>query len=99
MSQSNDIVNLWTFFDEWGRCISSTHQRDSLYRFGHFDSCSPQYQDLKLALRAKTTQDPKEAAALIQTSFYRRNLGSDRKNSPTADIIWELKDTPGWDAE
>lgn len=99
MPQSNDTVNLSTFFDEWGRCISSTHQRDSFYRHGYFDSCSDQYQDLKLAMRAKVLSDPKEAEKLIATSFYRRNLGSDLMNSPTRGVIWEVKDNPGWDAE
>jgi len=98
MPQSNEIVNLWTFFDEWSRCISSRYQRDSLYRFGQFDNCSPQYKDLKLAVRAKMIGDEEQAKALVSETFYERNLGSNPKNSTTAGFIWELKDRPGWDA-
>ena len=98
MVQSNETVNLTTFFDEWTRCASSRYQRDSLYRFGKFDSCGPQYQDMKTALSAKTLKDDDEAIAVIAKTHYKRNLGSDLKNSPTAGFIWELKETPGWDA-
>ena len=98
MPQSNEVVNLWTFFDEWTRCFSSTFQRDSLYRFGKFDSCSAQFDDLKLAIKAKMMSNEKEASELISTSFYKKNLGSDLKNSPTAGYIWEIKDKPGWEA-
>jgi len=90
---------MWTFLDEWTRCISSQHQRDSVYRFGKFDSCSSQYQDLKLSFRAKMMKDPQEAKELLATSSYKQNLGSDSANSPTATVIWELKKTPGWEVE
>lgn len=99
MPQNNDVVNLWTYFDEWTRCCSSSYQRDSLYRFGTFDSCGPQYEDLRTAIRAKMTKDEDEARGMIEGTFYRQNLGSDLKNSPTAGAIWELKETPGWDVE
>lgn len=99
MPQSNDVVNLWTYFDEWTRCCSSTYQRDSLYRFGHFDSCSGPYKDLGKAIRAKVMSDEVEAKKLVATTFYEQNLGSDLKNSPTAGAIWELKSKPGWGAE
>lgn len=99
MPQSNKIVNLWTYFDEWTRCCSTSYQKDSLYRFGKFDSCTPQFQDLKIAIRAKLLKDEQEAKELIAQTFYKRNLGSDPKNSTTAGVIWELKDVPGWDVE
>jgi hypothetical protein len=99
MVQSNDVVNLWTFFDEWTRCASSRFQRDSLYRFAKFDGCGPQYKDLKASLSAKVMNDNEEAEAVISRTHYKRNLGSDLKNSPTAEYIWNLKETPGWDAE
>lgn len=99
MPQSNDIVNLWTYFDEWTRCCSTSYQKDSLYRFGNFDSCGPQYQDLRIAIKAKLLKDEEEAKIIIAETHYKMNLGSDPKNSTTAGAIWELKEKPGWDVE
>ncbi|GFH61360.1 hypothetical protein CTEN210_17836 [Chaetoceros tenuissimus] len=99
MPQSNEIVNLVTYFDEWTRCCSSSYQKDSLYRFGKFDSCGPQYNDLKIALKAKVAKSEEEAKELIAGTYYKQNLGSDPKNSPTAGAIWELKEKPGWDVQ
>eukprot|EP00568_Trieres_chinensis_P010822 CAMPEP_0183311400 /NCGR_PEP_ID=MMETSP0160_2-20130417/36677_1 /TAXON_ID=2839 ORGANISM="Odontella Sinensis, Strain Grunow 1884" /NCGR_SAMPLE_ID=MMETSP0160_2 /ASSEMBLY_ACC=CAM_ASM_000250 /LENGTH=100 /DNA_ID=CAMNT_0025475959 /DNA_START=44 /DNA_END=346 /DNA_ORIENTATION=+ len=99
MPQSNDVVDLTLFFDEWTRCVSSRYQRDSLYRFGKFDSCSAQYRDLKAAIRAKLKTDPDEARRIIESTHYSLRLGSDPANSPTAGVIWELKEKPGWDVE
>uniref|UniRef100_A0A6U3W9W4 Uncharacterized protein n=1 Tax=Ditylum brightwellii TaxID=49249 RepID=A0A6U3W9W4_9STRA len=99
MPQSNDVVNLWLYFDEWTRCISSRYQRDSLYRKGNFDGCSAQYADLKAAMKAKTMNDPEEAIKLMETTHYKRTLGSDPATSPTAGYIWDLKSKPSWDAE
>jgi hypothetical protein len=97
MVQSNEVVNLWTFFDEWTRCCSSVNQKHSLYNFGTFDSCGAQFQDLKIAIRAKLLKDEEEARVLIEGTHYRLHLGSDVKNSTTAGVIWELKEKPGWD--
>ena len=97
MPQSNDVVNLWTYFDEWTRCCSSSYQRDSLYRFGKFDSCGPQYKDLRVAIKCKMMNDVEEAKQLIETTHYSLNLGSDPKNSTTMGAIWELKEKSGWD--
>ena len=99
MPQSNDVVNLWTYFDEWTRCCSSSYQKDSLYRFGTFDSCGPQYQDLRIALRCKMMKDTEEAKATIATTHYSMNLGSDPNNSTTKDAIWEFKQNPGWNVD
>jgi len=44
-------------------------------------------------------KDEEEARRLIETTFYKQNLGSDLKNSPTAGAIWELKEKPGWQVE
>ncbi|KAL7518249.1 hypothetical protein ACHAWX_003097 [Stephanocyclus meneghinianus] len=85
--------------DEWTRCIGSGYQRDSLYRFGKFDSCSAQWNDIKVALKAKAASDPDEAKRLIEQTHYKKNLGSDWKVSPTAGVVWDLKEHPGWDAE
>jgi hypothetical protein len=97
MPQSNDVVDLSVFVDEWSRCVSSRYQRDSLYRFGRFDSCTPQWSDLKLAFKAKTLSNPDEAQKIVATTHYQKNLGSDPAASPTAGVIWELKSPPGWD--
>lgn len=97
MVQSNEIVNLWTFFDEWTRCCSTMNQKHSVYHFGKFDSCSAQFQDLKVALRAKMLKDEQEAKDWIDQTHYKLHLGSDLKNSPTAGVIWEMKEKPGWD--
>ena len=99
MVQSNEVVNLWTFFDEWTRCASSSYQRDSLYRFSKFDGCGPQYKDLKAALSAKVMKDDDQAKAVISRTHYKRHLGSDLNTSPTAGHIWNIKETSGWDAE
>mmetsp|Transcript_22373 Transcript_22373/g.32715 ORF Transcript_22373/g.32715 Transcript_22373/m.32715 type:complete len:101 (+) Transcript_22373:117-419(+) len=99
MPQSNDVVNLWTYFDEWTRCCSSSFQKDSLYRFGNFDSCGPQYSDLRIALNAKLMKDEEEAKEVISQTYYSRNLGSDSKNSTTAGAIWDLKETPSWNVD
>ena len=50
-------------------------------------------------MNAKVMSDEEEARKLIAKSFYKNNLGSDLKNSPTAGVIWDLKETPGWDVE
>uniref|UniRef100_A0A6U2F3N9 Uncharacterized protein n=1 Tax=Pseudictyota dubia TaxID=2749911 RepID=A0A6U2F3N9_9STRA len=93
-------ISLRLYFDEWSRCLSSMYQRDSLYRFGRFDSCGPQWSDLKTAIRAKTmVSEPEKARGLLESTHYALNLGSDPANSPTAGVIWELKEKPGWDAE
>ncbi|KAL7479828.1 hypothetical protein ACHAW6_005546 [Cyclotella cf. meneghiniana] len=99
MVQPNDVVNVVTFIDEWTRCIGSGYQRDSLYRFGKFDSCSAQWNDIKVALKAKAASDPDEAKRLLEQTHYKKNLGSDWKVSPTAGVVWDLKEHPGWDAE
>ena len=79
--------------------MSSTYQRDSLYRHGHFDSCSAQWDDVKTAFSAKMESDPGKARAMTGKTFYEKNLGSDPRNSPTAGYIWDLKEKPGWDVE
>jgi len=89
--------NVITFFDEWTRCIGSSFQKDSLYRFGKFDACSAQWKDMGTAFKAKAKSDPAEARRLIAGTHYKKNLGSDLAQSPTADVIWALKETPGWE--
>mmetsp|Transcript_25859 Transcript_25859/g.44180 ORF Transcript_25859/g.44180 Transcript_25859/m.44180 type:complete len:102 (+) Transcript_25859:301-606(+) len=97
MVQPNDVVNVITFVDEWTRCIGSGYQKDSLYRHGKFDSCTAQWNDVKTAMKAKRASDPDEARKILETTHYKKNLGSDLKQSPTAGVIWDLKERPGWD--
>ena len=78
--------------------MSSGCQKDHLYRFGNFDACSAQYADLKIAVTAKAKSDEDEARRLVATTHYRRvRLGSSNEASPTAGIIWDLKEPTGWD--
>lgn len=97
MPQPNDIVDMFLFFDEWSRCVGSGYQRDRLYRYGKFEGCSSQWKDIGIAMKAKLCKTREEAEVLLVATHYRNNLGSDPKNSPTAGIIWELKEKPGWD--
>lgn len=97
MPQPNDVVSMWLFYDEWTRCIGSSYQRDHLYRFGEFDRCSAQWNDIIIAAKAKMKQNADEAKQLLETTHYKQNLGSDPTKSPTAGVIWELKDKPSWD--
>lgn len=92
MPQPNEIVNVWTYITEWSRCISARYQRDMLYRNGEFDDCSKQYNDLKMAFRAKSMDDQQEALDLLAKTYYKTNLGSDPKNSPTAGKIHNISE-------
>jgi Protein of unknown function (DUF3128) len=96
MPQANDVVDMFLFFDEWSRCIGSRYQRDRLYRYGKFEGCSKQWKDVGIAMKAKMCKNREEAEAMVAETHYRRTLGSDPKNSPTAGIIWDLKEKPGW---
>ena len=94
-SSTAPVVVLGTFWDEWSRCISSRYQRDQLYRVGRLDGCSRQWNDLKIAGRAKVVQyrNPQEANELVASTYYKKRTTI----SPTAGAIWELKEQPGWD--
>lgn len=90
--QPKEVVNLTLFASEWSRCLTATYQRDQLYRHGKFDDCNRQWTDVKTALRAKFTDDESQAVKLIEsTYFYKRTT-----ESPTAGVIWELKEKPSW---
>jgi len=69
----------------------------SHYLRTNIESCTEQWKDLKLAMKAKTTSDPDEAQRILSQTYYKKNLGSDLKQSPTAGVIWDLKERPGWD--
>jgi hypothetical protein len=56
-----------------------------------------QWNDIKLAMQAKTTVNEDEAKQILATTYYVQNLGSDITHSPTAGVIWDLKDKPSWD--
>lgn len=84
-------THLLTYSHNHSYVYCEQYQKDSLFRFGKFDGCGPQYQDLRIALKAKMMKDEEEAKALIAQTHYKLNLGSDPKNSPTAGAIWQLK--------
>jgi hypothetical protein len=90
-----EFVVLSVYWDEWSRCIGSRYQRDHLYRLGRLDPCSKQWNDFKIASRAKVVQwkDPAAAEVLLDATYYRKRTTI----SPTAGAIWELKERPGWD--
>ena len=93
MVQPKEVVDVISFWDEWSRCISSGYQRDHYYRLGELDSCGKQWQDFKTASRAKMAKTQEEAKAMLATTHFHK-----RQNvSPTIGVIWELKETPGWD--
>ena len=91
--QSRDVVPLGVYWSEWSRCLTATYQRDQLYRLGRLDDCSHQWRDVKIAMTAKFIRDPQEAQAMMETTHYHQRTTV----SPTAGVIWELKETPGWD--
>lgn len=90
--QPKDIVPLGVFWAEWSRCLTAKHQRDQLYRFGKFDDCSRQWDDVKTAMKAKFTKEQTEAKEMIENTYYHKRSTI----SPTAGVIWELKETPSW---
>lgn len=87
-------IRLGLFWDEWARCIGSRYQADHLYRVGRLDSCANQWRDLKIATQARflVIRDPKQALALMESTHYNKRTTI----SPTAGVIWELADKPGW---
>jgi len=44
-------------------------------------------------------QDEGKARSAIEATYYKTQLGSDPKNSPTAGYIWDLKEKPSWDVD
>ena len=92
--EEDTAVPLGLYWDEWGRCVGSGYQWDSMYRHGKLDSCGKQWKDLKLAAEARLIQwrKPEKAKQLIESTFYIKRTTI----SPTAGAIWELKEKPGW---
>jgi hypothetical protein len=91
--QPKEIVHVSLFIGEWSRCLTASYQRDQLYRFGKFSDCSKQWADLKTASSAKLLKDEEKARKMIEGTYHHKSTTV----SPTAGIIWELKETPGWD--
>jgi hypothetical protein len=81
------------FIGEWSRCLTFKYQRDVLYRFGKFDDCAKQWKDVKTAMSVKLTKDEEKKRQMLENTYYHTRTTV----SPTAGIIWELKETPGWD--
>lgn len=90
--QPKEVVHLGLYWSEWSRCLTATYQRDHLYRFGQFDDCSKQWKDFKTAIGAKFASEEAEARKLVESTYCHKRS----KVSPTADVIWEIKEKPGW---
>ena len=90
--QPKEVVHFSHFVSEWSRCLTGKYQRDRLYRFGKFDDCGNQWRDVRIAMRAKMSRDEAEARALVESTFDHKR----RTVSPTAGVIWEIKEHPGW---
>ena len=91
--QPKEIVDFGSFVSEWSKCLTVKHQRDVLYRFAHFGDCGRQWQDVVNAAYAKLSTDEAYARSVIDKTYYRQRT----TESTTVGVIWELKDTPGWD--
>ena len=91
--QPKEVVNFSQFLTEWSRCLTAKYQRDVLYRFGKFDDCGRQWQDVRNAFRAKISRDEASAKKLVEETFHHKRTTV----SPTVGVIWEAKETPGWD--
>lgn len=90
---SSEVVDLALYFNEWSKCVTVRHQRDTLYRLGQLDDCSNQWKDFKIAIDAKIyTKDENEALKKLESTYYHKS----QNISPTIGVIWQLKDKPGW---
>mmetsp|Transcript_13221 Transcript_13221/g.15144 ORF Transcript_13221/g.15144 Transcript_13221/m.15144 type:complete len:101 (+) Transcript_13221:93-395(+) len=97
MAEEDDDISVSNSFDAWARCMSSRYQRDRLYRYGNFEPCSAQWKDIGIVMKAKWARTKEEKEDLLNQTFYRKNLGGDQSKSPTAGVIWELKEKPSWE--
>jgi Protein of unknown function (DUF3128) len=90
--QPKEVVSVGVFWSEWSRCLTAKYQRDQLYRLGKFDDCGRQWNDFKTSVRAKFTKDEAGARKILEGTYYHEW----NTVSPTAGVIWELKETPSW---
>lgn len=91
--QPQEIVDVGLFITEWSKCLTTKYQRDHLYRLGKFDDCSRQWTDLKNAAVAKVCRDEAAARKVMNATYHHQRTTI----SPTVGVIWELKETPGWE--
>jgi Protein of unknown function (DUF3128) len=89
--QPQEVVDAGLFIAEWSKCLTAKYQRDQLYRFGKFDDCSRQWNDLKNAAYAKFC-DESAARKIMEATYHHKRSTI----SPTIGVIWEAKDKPGW---
>jgi Protein of unknown function (DUF3128) len=90
--QPQSVVDVGLFIAEWSKCLTAKYQRDQVYRFGKFDDCSRQWNDLKLAAYAKFYNDETAARSAMEATYHHKRSTI----SPTVGVIWDLKETPGW---
>jgi hypothetical protein len=74
-----------------------TQQCHTTHYICKIDACAAQWKDIKLAMKAKAESDEEKAQQILAQTHYKKNLGSDLKQSPTANVIWDLKEKPCWD--
>jgi hypothetical protein len=91
--QPSAVVDFGSFLTEWSKCLTVKHQRDQMYRFGQLDDCGKQWQDVMQAANAKLSNDRDQATRMVAQTYYHRRTGE----STTVGVIWDLKETPGWD--
>lgn len=91
--QPKEVVDVGLYMSEWSKCLTSKYQRDQLYRIGELDDCARQWNDLSQVSYAKFINDTAEAEKIVHKTYHyqRTNI------SPTIGVIWEAKETPGWD--
>jgi len=76
--------------------VSAFYTQQIYYNILIADACTAQWNDVKMAMKAKMEPDPIRAEQILAETHYRNNLGSDLSRSPTAGVIWELKEKPCW---
>jgi Protein of unknown function (DUF3128) len=91
--QPKEVVDFGSFLTEWSKCLTVKHQRDQVYRFGTFDDCGRQWQDVVNAAYAKLSNDEMTAQTIMAKTFYQQRTTA----STTIGVIWDEKATPGWD--
>jgi hypothetical protein len=87
------IVDVGLYFSEWSKCLTGKHQRDQLYRFGKFDDCTRQWNDLNQIIYAKFVKEEREAIKIVQQTYHHQRTNV----SPTIGVIWDAKVPPGWE--
>lgn len=79
--------------------VRDINETEIIPMYGKFEGCSKQWKNLGIDCHESQicARNRDEAQTMVAVTHYRRStLGSDPRNSPTAGIIWDLKEKPGW---